>query len=134
MFCSSLKKHGTNTHKFEKRKMLLLTKEELKLKLHQYAANCYICWKRILKKLTKSKNLRKVEYLYHYADKYRSVARSSSNLKFNVTSEIPFFFFFFITAQIMVIILSQKNQWTSLRGNFSVLEKIQKSTKLFLFY
>ena len=95
MFCSSLKKHGTNTHKFEKRKMLLLTKEELKLKLHQYAANCYICWKRILKKLTKSKNLRKVEYLYHYADKYRSVARSSSNLKFNVTSEIPFFFSFF---------------------------------------
>ena len=37
----SLREHVTNTLNFEKRKMLSLTKEELKL--HQDATNCYIC-------------------------------------------------------------------------------------------
>ena len=123
MFCSSLKKHGTNTHKFEKRKMLLLTKEELKLKLHQYAANCYICWKRILKKLTKSKNLRKVEYLYHYADKYRSVARSSSNLKFNVTSEIPFYHKR-ISERVWEAILASWRKYRKVQNFFCSIKKI----------
>ena len=47
-FCSSLKEHATNVFKFEKNKMLPLTKEELKL--HQNATNCYICRKKNLKK------------------------------------------------------------------------------------
>ena len=89
MFCSSLKKHGTNTHKLEKRKILLLTKEELKLKLHQYAANCYICWKRILKKLTKSKNLLEFNqkvWLKPYVDmntKLRKKAKTSFEKAFS---------------------------------------------------
>ena len=37
---------------FEKKNMLPLTKQ--KLKLHQDAGNCYICGKRILKKLSES--------------------------------------------------------------------------------
>ena len=37
-FCSSLRKHATNELNFEKKKMLPLTKEDLKL--HQDAGNC----------------------------------------------------------------------------------------------
>ena len=47
-FCSSLREHAKNTIDFEKKIMLLLTKEELKL--HQDANVCYICGKRILRK------------------------------------------------------------------------------------
>ena len=41
-FCTSLREHATNVINFEKKKMLSLTKEELKV--------CYICGKRFLKK------------------------------------------------------------------------------------
>ena len=44
--------------------MLLLTKEELKP--HQDAKNCYICRKRILKKLSKIISYQKVRDHYHY--------------------------------------------------------------------
>ena len=89
-FCSSLREHATNVLKFEKKKMLPLTKEELKL--HQDARNCYISGKIILNKLTKSKNYRKVRDYCHYNSKYRGAAHSISNLKFNVNNEIPVVF------------------------------------------
>ena len=41
--------HAANLIKFEKKKMLPLTKKELKL--HQDATECYICGKRLLKKI-----------------------------------------------------------------------------------
>ena len=51
MFCSSLKKHGTNTHKFEKRKMLLLTKEErAKIKITSICSKLLHLLKKNLKK------------------------------------------------------------------------------------
>ena len=53
-FCTSLKKHATNVIKFEKNKMLPLTKNELKL--HQDATECYICRKRFLKKFINDTN------------------------------------------------------------------------------
>ena len=56
--------------------MLLLKKEELKS--HQ-DTSCYICGKRILKKLSKTIN-------YH---KYRAAPCSICKLKFNVSNEIP---------------------------------------------
>ena len=58
-FCSSLKKHATNIINFEKKKMLPLTKKELKL--HQDATACYICRKTFLKKFAKDKNYKKLE-------------------------------------------------------------------------
>ena len=54
MFCTSLREHAKNITNFENKKMLPLTKEELKS--HQDAEVCYICAKRILEKLSKSIN------------------------------------------------------------------------------
>ena len=68
--------------------MLPLTKEELKS--HQNV--CYICEKRIIKKLSKSINYRKVIDHCHYTGKYRSTAHSICNSKFNVPNEIPLVF------------------------------------------
>ena len=51
-FSESLREHAIID--FEKKKMLPLTKEELKS--HQDAKVCYICGKRIFKKLSKSIN------------------------------------------------------------------------------
>ena len=51
-FCESLRELTKNVIDFEKKKML--TKEELKS--HQDAKVCYICGKRILKKLSKGIN------------------------------------------------------------------------------
>ena len=62
-FCNSLREHAANILNFEKKKMLLLTKEELTL--HQDAKNCYICGKEFSKKFAKDKNYRKVRDNYH---------------------------------------------------------------------
>ena len=79
--CESVRKHAKNITDFEKKKMLLLTRE--KLKSHQDAKVCYVCEKRILKKLSKSR-----DHCY-YTGKYRGAAHSICNLKFNVPNEIP---------------------------------------------
>ena len=84
-FCTSLKRHN-----FEKKKMLPLTKEELKS--HQDAKTCYIWAKRILKNLSKSINNWKVRYHCHYTGKYKGAARSVCNSKINVPNEIPVVF------------------------------------------
>ena len=70
--------------------MLLLTKEELKS--HQDAKVCYICGKRILKRLSKSINCMKFRDHCHYTGKYRGAAHSPYNLKSNVSNEIPVVF------------------------------------------
>ena len=59
------------------------------LPLTKDAKVCYICGKRILKKLSKSMNYRTVRDHCHYAAKYRGAAHSICNLKFNVPKEIP---------------------------------------------
>ena len=103
-FCTSLREHAKNIIDFEKKEMLPLTKEELKS--YQDAKVCYICGKRILKKLSKNINYRKVRDHCHSTGKYRDAAHSICNLKFNVPNEI---LVVFITIQIMIIILSLKN-------------------------
>ena len=80
--CTSLREHEKNMIDFKKKKMLPLTKEELKS--HQDAKVCYICGKRILKKFAKDKNHRKVRDHCHYTGKYRSAANSICSLSFNV--------------------------------------------------
>ena len=86
-FCTSLREHAKRIIDFEKKKMLLLTKEELKP--HPDVKVCYICGKNILKWLSKSINYRKVRGYCHYAGKYRRTTHSICNLKFNVPNEIP---------------------------------------------
>ena len=86
-FCESLSEHTKNITDFEKKKMLTLTKEELKS--HQDA---YICGKRFLKKFVNDKNYRKVRDHCHFTGKYRGTVHSICNLKFNVPNEIPVVF------------------------------------------
>ena len=61
----------------KKKFFLLLTKE--KLKSHQDANVCYICGKRILKKLSKNLNYQKVRDHCHYKGKYRGIPHSICN-------------------------------------------------------
>ena len=75
---------------FEKKKMLPLTKEELKS--HENATVCQICLKIILRKLSKSINYWKVRDHCDYTVKYRDTAHSICNLKSNVPNEIPIVF------------------------------------------
>ena len=89
-FCTSLREHAKNIIDFEKKEMLLLTKEELKS--HQDAKICYACGKRILKKLSKCMNYQKVRDHCHYTSTYRGVTHSICNFKFNVPNEIPVVF------------------------------------------
>ena len=89
-FGESLRKEAKNILDFEKKILLLLIKEELKS--HQGAKACFICGKRILKKLSKSINCWKVRDHCHYRGKYKGAVHSICNLKFNVPNEIPVVF------------------------------------------
>ena len=53
-FCTALRENATKLINFEKKRMLPLTKKELKL--HQDATECYICGKRSLRKFVNDKN------------------------------------------------------------------------------
>ena len=86
-FCESLREQKKNIIDFEKKKILTLTKEELKS--HQNPKVCYVCGKRFLKKFANDKNYWKVRDHFHYTGKYRGAAHSICNLKFNVPNEIP---------------------------------------------
>ena len=86
-FCESLREQTKNIMDFQKKKMLPLTKEELKS--HQDAKLCHICGKRILKNLYKIINYRKARNHCPYTGKYRGDAHSICNLEFNVPNEIP---------------------------------------------
>ena len=83
-FCESLREPANYITDFGK-KMLPLTKVELKS--NQDTKVCYICGKRILKKLYKNIKYRKLRDHCHYTGKYRSAAHSICNLKFNVLNK-----------------------------------------------
>ena len=82
-FCGSLGEHAKNIIDFERKKMLTLTKEELKS-----PKVFYICAKGFIKKIVNDKNYRKVRNHYHYTVKYGDVTHSLCNLKSNVPNEI----------------------------------------------
>ena len=86
-FCESLREHAKNIIDFEKKKALPLTKEELKS--HQDEKVCYICGKKILKRLSKIINYWKVRDHFHYTGKYRGSAHSMCNLRTNIPNETP---------------------------------------------
>ena len=89
-FHESLREQEKNIIDFKKKKMLSLTKKELKL--HQDTKLCYICGIGILKKLSKSINYQKVRDHCHYTGKCRGAMHNICNLKFNVLNEIPLVF------------------------------------------
>ena len=89
-FCESLREHTKNIIDFEKKKMLPLTREELKS--HQDAKFCHICGKRILKKLSKSIHYGKDRDHCCFTGKYKGAAHSICRLKFHVPNEIPVVF------------------------------------------
>ena len=60
-FCKSLREDAKNIIDFEKKKMLLLTNQELES--HQGATMPYICGKKSKKKLSESINYRKLEII-----------------------------------------------------------------------
>ena len=66
--------------------MLLLTTEELKS--DQDAKLCYICGKRILKKLCKRISYRKIRDHCHYTGKYSGEVHGICNSKFNMPNKI----------------------------------------------
>ena len=84
-FCSSLREHALNIFNFENKKNITINKKREK----KDARNCYICGKRILKKVTSSKHYGKVRDHCHYTGKYRGAAYSICDLKFNVPNKIP---------------------------------------------
>ena len=87
---ASLREHAKNLADFEKKRMLPLTKEELKSD-HDVKV-CYIFGKRILKKISKNTNYQKVRDHSHCVVKYRGAAHSICNLKFNMPNEISVVF------------------------------------------
>ena len=89
-FCKSLREHVNNIIDFGKKKILPLTKEELKS--HEDVKVCYFCGKGILRQLPKSLDYRKVRDYIHYTDKCRADAHSIFNLIFNAPNEISVVF------------------------------------------
>ena len=77
-------------NRFWKEKLLPLTKEELKS--HQDARRCYIWRKRILKKLTKSKDYQKLRYHCHYIGKCSEAAHTICNLRLMCLMKFLWFF------------------------------------------
>ena len=72
---------------FEKKKMLLLTKKELKL--HQDETESYICGKIFLKKFANDKNYWKVVDHCQITGKYKGAAHNLCSLGLNVLNKIP---------------------------------------------
>ena len=89
-FCTSVREHATNVINFDKKKMLPLTKEEVKS--YQGAKACHICGKRIFKQFANDKSYRKVTDHCHYTGKSRGAAHSICNLRFSVPNDIPVVF------------------------------------------
>ena len=127
-FCESLRKHAKNVIDFEKKKVLPLTKEELKS--YQDGKACYICGKRFLKKFTNDKNYRKVRDHCHFTGKYRGASHSICNLRFNMPNEFPVVFNNRSNYDYHFIIKELANEF---EGQFEFLGGNTESTKLFLF-
>ena len=89
-FCKSLKEHAKSITYFEKKKMLPLTRKELKSYID--ADVCYICGIKFLKSLSKNINYGKVRDHCHYTGQYRGAAHSICNFKFKVLNEISVVF------------------------------------------
>ena len=86
-FCKDLREHTTKIINYEKKKMILLTKEEKAY--HKELEICYICKKEIDKS---DKKHYKVRDHCHYTGKYRGAAHNICNLRYKIPKEIPVVF------------------------------------------
>ena len=86
-FCKDLKEHTTRIINYEKKKIILLTKEE-KINYNDQKM-CYIC-KKVFDKSDKKHH--KVKDHCHYTGKYRGAAHNICNLRYKVPKEIPVVF------------------------------------------
>ena len=86
-FCKHLKEHATRIINYEKKKIILLTKEE-KINYNDQQI-CYICKKEFDKS---DKKHHKVKDHCHYTGKYRGAAHNICNLRHKVPNEIPVVF------------------------------------------
>ena len=125
-FCTSLREQAKKIINFEKKKMLPLTKEELKS--HQDAKVCYNYEKKILKKFNKDKNYQKIRDYCHSTAKYRGAAHSICNLKFNVPTEIPVVFHNGLNCDYHFIIKELANEF---EGRFECLGENKEKYKTF---
>ena len=85
MFCKILKEHGTLIINYEKKKIVLLTKEEREA--HRWAEECYIC-KGEFSSNDNDKKYHKVRDHCHYTGKYRGTAHNICNLRYKASREI----------------------------------------------
>ena len=125
-FSESLRENAKSVTDFENKKILPLTRKELKS--HEDVEKCYICGKRFFKKLFRDKNYRKVRDHCHYPCKYRGAVHCNCNLKFNVPNETPVVFHNNSNFDYHFII---KELPKSLKEYLNVLGKTKKSIKLF---
>ena len=86
-FCKDLREHATKIIKYEKKKIIPLTrKEEINYNKQKV---CYICKKDFNKN---DKKHYKVKDHCHYTGKYRGAAHNICNLRYKVPKEIPVVF------------------------------------------
>ena len=85
---------------------------------------------KVIKKFANDRNYQKVRDHCHYTGKYRGAAHSVCNLKLNVPYEIPVVFHNGSNYGYHFIIKELANEF---EDNLNVLEKTQKTTKLFPF-
>ena len=121
-FYESLREHAVEVIDFEKKKIVLLTKEQREL--HKKLKVFYI--KKFMQKYAKDNNYCKVRDYCHYIGKYRGVAHSICNLKYTVPNEF------------CVVFQNRSNYDYHFIANefklqFEYLGEKTKSKKLFLF-
>ena len=86
-FCKDLREHATKIIKYEKKKVIPLTKNEEEN--HNKQKVCYICKKEFE---TNDKKNYKVRDHCHYTGKYRGAAHNICNLRYKIPKEIPLVF------------------------------------------
>ena len=85
-FCKDLREHATKIINYEKKEMILLTRDEWEF--HNKQEVCYICEKGFTTYDT-NKEYYKVKDHCHYTGKYRGAAHNICNLRYETPKEIP---------------------------------------------
>ena len=89
-FCLDFREHATKIINYEKKEMIPLTKEEMKM--HNKQKVCYI-YKKKFSTDDNNKNYHKVKDYCHYTGKYRGAAHDICNLIHKIPKEIPVVFY-----------------------------------------
>ena len=85
-FCLDLREHATQIINYDKKEMILITKEENEIHCRQ--KKCYMCKKRFSTDDNNKKH-HKVRDHCHYTGKYRGAAHDICNLRYKIPKEIP---------------------------------------------